>query len=371
MVIAACSWLLLQLLPVLLILIAALFLVGTLSPAVERLESRGLRRPWGIAAVFGAMGLAALLIATLTVPPLVDQATALVQQEPAIRYRIADALAQSRLGIPLAESLRSVRYDALTHSATAIFLSYSTRIVEIVAGTLSAAFLALYIMVDRDRLRGALFAVVPRIHHVRLSRVLLQLETIVGGYIRGQLLTSALMAVFVFALLTACRVPDAVALAVLAAVADVLPYVGVLISVGPAVVAALSKGPVVALLVLGAMLAYEELESRFLIPRIYGRALRLPSSVVLIALLAGTTLLGILGALLALPVASAMRMLVEELRVELPGEQLDGSGVRSRDARAEAEYERRTGGVAAEQAAAIAVEIAEHVQQAPNSAGPG
>ena len=68
------------------------------------------------------------------------------------------------------------------------------------------------------------------------------------------------------------------------------------------------------------MLAYEEFESRFLVPRIYGRALRLPSSVVLVALLAGGTLMGIVGALLALPVAAAMRMLVDELRVELPGE---------------------------------------------------
>ena len=57
---------------------------------------------------------------------------------------------------------------------------------EVVAYAVSAIFLALYIMIDRDRLRGGLFAVVPRTHHMRLSRVLVNLETIVGGYIRGQ-----------------------------------------------------------------------------------------------------------------------------------------------------------------------------------------
>ena len=109
------------------------------------------------------------------------------------------------------------------------------------------------------------------------------------------------------------------------------------------------------------MLAYEEFESRVLVPRIYGRALRLPSSVVLFALLAGGTLMGIVGALLALPVAAAVMMLIEELRVELPGEQELGADVRVREAddRGEKEYERRAEGVGAEEAAAIAIEISQ------------
>jgi len=109
------------------------------------------------------------------------------------------------------------------------------------------------------------------------------------------------------------------------------------------------------------MIAYEEFESRVLVPRIYGRALRLPSSVVLFALLAGGTLMGILGALLALPVAATVMMLIEELRVELPGQQEQVADVEQRvgDERAEEEYERRTEGVAAEQAAAIAVEMSD------------
>jgi hypothetical protein len=107
------------------------------------------------------------------------------------------------------------------------------------------------------------------------------------------------------------------------------------------------------------MLAYEEFESRVLVPRIYGQALRLPSSVVLFALLAGGTLMGLLGALLALPVAATIMMLIEELRVELPGVQElpADTMLRAGDDLAEEEYERRTEGVGAEEAAAIAVEI--------------
>jgi hypothetical protein len=109
------------------------------------------------------------------------------------------------------------------------------------------------------------------------------------------------------------------------------------------------------------MLAYEEFESRVLVPVVYGRALRLPSSVVLFSLIVGATLMGIVGALLALPVAAAILMLIEELRVELPGETElgDDDELRKKDARGEKEYERRTEGMPAEQAAAVAVEMSD------------
>src|SRR5664279_5648926 len=128
---------------------------------------------------------------------------------------------------------------------------------------------------------------------------------------------------------------------------------------GPAVVAALARGPVVTVIVLVLMLVYEEFESRVVVPVVYGRAMRLPSSVVLFSLIAGATLLGIVGALLALPVAAAILMLIEELRVELPGETelSENAELRKRDDRGEQEYERRTEGMPVEQAAAIAVEM--------------
>jgi predicted PurR-regulated permease PerM len=188
---------------------------------------------------------------------------------------------------------------------------------------------------------------------------MLNLETIVGGYIRGQVITSGLMAIFVFILLKSCGISSALAIAVFAGIADVLPYIGALFSVGVTVVAALPHGSTIFFVVLAFMLFYEEFESRVIIPRIYGRALRLPSSVILLALLTGGVLLGIIGALLALPVAAAILMLVEELRVELPGqqEQAVDMEIRERDDRGEEEYERRAEGMPAEQAAAIAVEI--------------
>jgi len=359
--VVACLWLLIRLWPVFLVLVVALLIVGAMSPAVSWMEARRVRRGLAIAIVFMLLLVVAALAVTLTIPSLVTQASALVEQEPAFRARLADYLALSNLTAPLADWLRHVKYDALLRAISATAFNFSMRIFEITAYGASAIFLALYIMIDRDRLRGALFSVVPRSHHIRLARVMMNLETIVGAYMRGQLITCFLIAAFAFVLMVACGVPYAMALAVFAGVADVLPYIGPLLSIGPMVLAALARGPVIVAVVLLIMLAYEEFESRVLVPRIYGRSLRLPSSVVLFALLAGGTLMGILGALLALPVAAAVMMLIEELRVELPGQQEQVADVEQRvgDERAEDEYERRTEGVPAEQAAAIAVEMSD------------
>jgi predicted PurR-regulated permease PerM len=352
-------WVLTQLLPVVLVLVAALTLVGTISPAVRWLEARRIGRSIGIAIVFSALTVIAVLISTLTIPALLAQATTLLDQEPLLRSRLAKLLAGSQLTSPLAELLRNMHSGDLLKMAASTAYEYSTRAIAIFAYILSSIFLALYIMIDRDRLRGGLFLVVPRTHHIRLSRVMLNLETIVGGYIRGQVITSALMTIFVFILLKACGVANALAIAVFAGIADVLPYIGALLSVGATVMAALPRGPVIITVVLVLMLVYEEFESRVIIPSIYGRALRLPSSVILFSLLTGSVLLGMVGAILALPVAAAILMLIEELRVELPGqqEQAEDVEIRERDDRGEEEYERRAEGMPAEQAAAIAVEI--------------
>ena len=363
--VAASLWLLIRLWPVLLVLVVALLVAGTLSPAVRWLDEKRVGRGYAIAIVFTVFLLLGLLVVVFTIPTLVSQAATIFEDEPALRARLADYLGGFHLTAPLANWLRGLKPDALTGAIGAAAFDFSLRVFSVIAYGLSALFLGLYIIIDRDRLRGGLFALVPRSHHIRLSRIMMSIETIVGAYIRGQMLTSLMMSIFAFVLLTACGVENALALAVFAGLADVLPYIGPLLSVGPAVFAALPRGPGIAVVVLVLMVAYEEFESRVLIPRIYGRALRLPSSVVLFAILAGGTLMGILGALLALPVAATVMMLMKELRVDLPGEQeqLVDTHLREADDRGEKEYERRTEGVGVEQAAAIAVEISRDRQE--------
>jgi predicted PurR-regulated permease PerM len=362
--VGAASWMLIRLVPAIMVLLVALMIVGTLNPAVRWLQARNIGRGFAIAIVFGVLLLLFVAVGTLTLPALFAQVASLIEQEPALRAKLVDFLFGYRLTEFLAVTVRDLHYDVLIKAAASDVLSMSARLIELVAYGAGAFFLAMYMMIDTDRLRGALFLATPRHHHIRLSRVLLNLETIVGGYIRGQLITCLLMGVFMFVLLRLCGVPNALALATFGGVADVLPFIGIFLTMVPALLASLSQGLFVTMIVLVLMLGYEEFESRVLVPVVYGRALRLPSSVVLFALIAGGTLAGIAGALLALPVAAAILMLIDELGMEMPGEDVQRAAVemQRQDERSEAEYERRTQGMPAEQAAAVASEIS-HAQK--------
>src|SRR5262249_60283649 len=95
-------------------------------------------------------------------------------------------------------------------------------------------FLAMYLISGREREQGALFALVPRRYHVRLARIIMNLETIVGGYVRGQVITSILMTIFTFILLSIFGVQGSLALAVFAGLTDILPFIGGLLAGAPA-----------------------------------------------------------------------------------------------------------------------------------------
>jgi predicted PurR-regulated permease PerM len=229
---------------------------------------------------------------------------------------------------------------------------------------LSTLFLSIYLLADPVRSKGLLYALVSRHHHVKLARILLELKVIVGGYMRGQLITSLSISVFVFILLTAVGADNALAIALFAGLTDVIPFVGGYIASTPVIIAATPQGLTVTLIVTAIMVVYQEFESRLLVPRVYGRTLRLPPAVVLVALLVGGTLGGILGALLALPIAAGLQMVIRELRVDLPGEIATSHDDNKRiDERATEVYEQLTEGVSAAAAGQVAEELAAVVKE--------
>jgi hypothetical protein len=124
------------------------------------------------------------------------------------------------------------------------------------------------------------------------------------------------------------------------------------------------------LIVAASMVLYQEFESRILVPRVYGRTLRLSPAIVLVALLIGGTLLGMLGALLALPVAAGVQMIVRELRVELPGEGPAAEAMRARDERVGEIYEQLSENAGVEQSVEIAGKLADTIA-ASEEAGKG
>src|SRR5262249_47778824 len=139
-------------------------------------------------------------------------------------------------------------------------IAYTRSAFEIIALLVTTIALAFYLIADRERVRGAVFALVPRPYHVRVARLLNAMGTIVGGYMRGQALTSLMIGGFTYILLMIIGAPNALLLAILAGITDLIPYVGAVLATAPAVLFALTKGLTQAIIVLIALVLYQELE---------------------------------------------------------------------------------------------------------------
>ena len=351
-------WLAYQLWMVALILVMALVLAGTFNPVIEWMEAHGIKPSWALLLLFVALVVAAALLIFFTLPPLVDQLTQMVQDAPATRRRLVVLLNDHSVTKPLSHLVQDVGTPRSFVRLEAYLLGYSTRAITILGLGVTTLVLSFYLLADGKRTQGVLYAIVPRNYHMRLARIIQNMETIVGGYMRGQFITSAALGLFTFVLLVIFKVPNAMSLALFGALVDVIPFIGGFLVIIPAVLSALPLGVAVAGTLFLCQLTYMEFESRILVPRIYGQVLRLSPTVVILALLAGGTLMGIIGALLALPIAAGLLMMLEELRVEMPGDDSVDRPLEARHAKQEAKYELMSAGATAPEAGEMAKNLA-------------
>lgn len=356
-------WLFLQLRAIVLLLVVALVFAGTFNPLVEWMERRGIKRLYALTLLFFALLLATSLLIFLTVPPLLEQLAQIVRDAPHQREQLIALLQQRDFTAPLARALQHAGMEQTFTRIENSLVGYTPEILTALGWAVTTLFLAFYLLADGKRMQGTVYAIVPRDYHMRLARILQNLEAIVGGYMRGQLLTSVAVGVFTYLLLVICGVPNALSLALFAAVVDVIPFIGALLATAPAVLVALSQGLPTGLVVLVALFIYQEFENRILIPKVYGRSLRLAPVTVVLALLAGGLLLGVMGALLALPIAAGLQMMLSELRVDLPGDDSADRVADARDAKTEATYERMSAGATAPEAGQIAKNLAHEIRE--------
>lgn len=366
--IAAGLWLLVQIWQIILLLAVALILAGTLSPIVAWLERHHVARPAALGLVLLVLVGASVGISALVIPALVTQVSTLATAAPTIQGHVADYLASLPLLAASAAAVRRAQPQPLLESLAASALTVASAAAQVLVLALTTVVLTFYLLADPQRVKGYIFALLPRRFHLRSARILLDMEAVVGGYVRGQALTSLLIGLFVFVVLWGAGTPAPLAVAVFAAFADLIPFVGGILVLAPAVLATLSQGVIPTGVVALLLLAYMQVESHVLIPRIYGQVLRLSPLVVLVALLIGGQLLGIIGALVALPLAASLRVAIEQLRIDLPGEQPGEATQRALDAQAEAVYAEQTEGVSALAAVTVATVMAEQAQEEEQAA---
>ncbi len=359
----AAVWLVEQLTTVFTMITVALVLVGTFDPGVAWLEKRGLRRGRALVLVFGGASLAIVGLIVLMVPPLVTQLLDLVTNAPQVRARVLESLQGHDWAKSLSKAIENLPLEDAGAKVGEWAISYSTDLLEFIGYALSTLFLAIYMLADPARSKGLLFSLVPRQHHVKLARILIELKVIVGGYMRGQLITSLSISAFVFALLTILGADNALAIALFAGLTNVIPIVGSYLASAPVILAVAPQGATTIIIVTVLLVIYQEFENRVLLPRVYGRVLRLAPAIVLVALIAGGLLAGIFGALLALPIAAGLQMVIRELHVDLPGEVAHAETVRQLDEKAVEVYEQLADGATAVEAAQIADNLAVIVKQ--------
>jgi len=298
-------WAILTLVPTLLLITVAILLAMTIYPLVQALENLGVRRTLANAAVLVLVLTVVGLFVVFVIPPIVEQATALYKRLPEFRTHVESGLrgehpvlatlAGQLLAVPTSPELAHWFRPAVWGS---------TAVQAVVAFALVLA-LSFYLVVDGKRTYAWLLAYVPRAHRPKMALTAPAVSDVVVAYMQAQLLTSLLYGAFCLIVLSLLHVPAAFPLALLAAVCDAIPVLGVLLSLGPAALLALTVSPAAAATVIVAYLLYHAFENYVLIPWIYGTRLRLSPLAVLIAVIVGGSLWGVVGAILFLPLAAA------------------------------------------------------------------
>ncbi len=295
--------------PIIVIVLTSFIFMAALLPYVEWLTDRKIPR------------IASVLIVMLTILGILAGiaglvGTASVNEFQNVRDNLPenakdaeDLLDKFGIHVELQDRARNINWNRLISGDAAI--DYGQRAVTVVFGLITIYVLTAYLLADTPRMNRFLYQFVPPGREPEVEHWLQALRTVVGGYIRGQVITSAVISAFTFVVLIAVGVPNAAAFAVLAGFVDIIPIVGAVIAVVMPTLAAFQESTTQAIIVMVLLLLYQQSEDRFLTPRVYGQTLNLPPVIVLVAVLIGGQLFGIPGVLLALPAAAVARVVLD------------------------------------------------------------
>jgi predicted PurR-regulated permease PerM len=299
-------WAGVRLWPEFVLLLISVVLAVALHPLVGRVERRGLSRGVVVSVTAAAMVTAAVLLVFFLFTSLADQFARLARDFPSFQGRIEQQLPpDSPVLKRVVREVFALPYSPEVVAALKRPLVWGSTAVSGVIAVFFTLILTIYLLLDGRRLYAWLLAYVPRKHRDKMATTVEEVSEVVYEYVRGQIITSVLFTIYTAAVLYALRVPAALPLAILAGFCDVLPVIGIVIAVVPAVLMALVVSPAAAVAVLFLYVVYHAVESYFIVPKIYGQRLRLSTLAVLLALVAGNTLGGLIGAVLVLPLVAA------------------------------------------------------------------
>ena len=300
---------------IIVVVVIAGFLATGLDPAVRWIEKHG-RVPRGVA-VAGVVGVAGLLLAAFAVfgaPALVTQANELRQDAP----RYAEQLRNSNPA--LADLDRRVGWVALVRDVTADRQMQGPQAreglmdlaVNVIAGGIAALTcitLTIYFLARFQSLKRTAYRLVPRSRRARATLLIDEILARIGGYVLGNIATSAVAGLTAYVALKIAGVPHALALAIFVGLTDMIPLVGATLGAALCAAVAFTVSVTTGVAMLAFFFLYQQFENLVLIPRVMHRTVEVSPVATIVAILIGAALLGVLGALLAVPVAAAIQLI--------------------------------------------------------------
>jgi predicted PurR-regulated permease PerM len=301
--------------PVLILIGLALFVAVGLEPAVSWLVGRRVPRWLAVVLVFAtALAIVAGFLAA-AIPVLVEQTTQIVHNAPTYLHQAEDhnsLLGKLNARFHLQQRLAGLLSDQGS-ALTSGLLGVGQAVFSALTSVAVLAVLTVYFVADLPRIRAAIYRMVPATRRPRAILLGDEIFAKVGGYVLGNLLISLIAGSAAYVWLLVFHVPDALLLALTVAVLDLIPIVGSTSAGIIVCLVALTVSIPVCLATIGFFLGYQATENYVLVPKIIGGAVKVPALVTVVAALLGGTLLGITGALVAIPAAAALLLLAQEV----------------------------------------------------------
>lgn len=305
-ILLAALWLLAQ--PIALVILG-IAIAAALAPLVNRLEGR-LPRVLAVVLLFLFWILVLVGIGWIVIPPLALQAQAIAIQMPDLLdevERIIEQIAFLR-NIDL-EDLILPEVGRIGSALLAVPLGLFSGLVAV----LVVLFVSLYLLVEAPKIRSFFLSLFPRTDRDLVDSLLNDMAQAMGGYIRGTVITATLVGVFMYLGLLIIGIEFPLVLGLLAGVMEFIPYLGPFIAGVPIVTIALLQSPTQALIVLIYVVVLQQVESYILVPFVMRTQTKVSPLLVLVAILVGSSLAGLLGVFIAIPVAAAGRVFTQRV----------------------------------------------------------
>ena len=291
-------------------------------PLIVVFETRGMSRVGAILLVYTAFGVLFGITLWTVLPRLTNELDDVLRQLPR-HVRHWEELGQNTLGIFRKIKLPGTIQDALNvimERLEVAIESLAGKITEMIMGAfanlvslLISPVLAFYFLRDHQAMRGRSLQYVPAQYRGEVQRIMKEINQALNGFFRGQILVSLFVGLFIYGGLLLLGIPYALFIGFLAGIFDIIPYFGPVLGFVPAATFALLKSPLTVVWVLLLFVAANQIENGVISPKIIGDRVGLHPLVVILALFIGGDLMGLVGMLLAVPVAAILRVILDYL----------------------------------------------------------